>query len=52
MSGSRWTDAGFPSVQTGAMVRFKRGDLFDQAFLAGIVLKGLDGVLGSSQELT
>ena len=27
------------------MTRFKRGDLLDQAFVVGIVLKGLDGVL-------
>ena len=32
-------------VQIGAISRFKRGDLLDQAFLVGIVLKGLDGVL-------
>jgi uncharacterized membrane protein len=27
------------------MRRFQRGDLLDQAFLVGIVLKGLDGIL-------
>ncbi|HVB77458.1 MAG TPA: DUF2127 domain-containing protein, partial [Candidatus Nitrosotalea sp.] len=27
------------------MKRFERGDLLDRAFLVGIVLKGLDGVL-------
>jgi uncharacterized membrane protein len=27
------------------MAEFRRGDLLDRAFLVGIVLKGLDGVL-------
>src|SRR5579859_5424885 len=33
------------SDQIGGMAEFRRGDLLDRAFLIGIVLKGLDGVL-------
>lgn len=33
------------SVQIGVLAWFERGDLLDRAFLVGIVLKGLDGVL-------
>lgn len=32
-------------IKIGAVGEFRRGDLLDRAFLIGIVLKGLDGVL-------
>jgi uncharacterized membrane protein len=32
-------------IQWGVMAEFRHGDLLDRAFLVGIVLKGMDGIL-------